>query len=505
MLTEKVAFERLRTGVSTPLIKDMIAFALERISDIIEPDHDNPPPMLFPFPETLRVTMEDRQQFKHIETEMDRVTFILTTHPERGVPLICKGEMESLLRQRSVLEEWSGIAQNIQRLGKAELVNAAQKQHRSDPCGDYSKLTFIAMPSDYEAVGCPEMSLDLWTRSLCEMASQVAEKELSNTLQFLQIHAFLRDPICGLSKSFDNQVALFSLLLSSVQTLIQKNTLDTEKLQRVVAQAAQESSYLSSPLLEYLTYIHVHDRHQLPYANIPLDSLSRAEFSVPSHVLEVVEEMISMVSAHGGHVCAIVPLLVASCPAFSSKQKDLFFLIDGNHRATASMFLRFLAKQPLVPDCKLMSRYLFEYCKAHSLCKKWQIDLLDVLDQLYKNNNNNIYNLITSSQELVRKFAVISTIPALVVQEENFLTVCKQRSVGKSRPVLLHPFHQTLFNDENLLLALPGKAGQTHGRPEVFKLLPLLPFGTKECESVEADTFEIHSTTLRKSMMGLEV
>jgi hypothetical protein len=65
--------------------------------------------------------------------------------------------------------------------------------------------------------------------------------------------------------------------------------------------------------------------------------------------------------------------------------------------------------------------------------------------------------------------------------------------------VLLHPFHQTLFNDDELPFALPQKAGQTHGRPEVFRLLPLTPFGTLE----DTDGEMVFEAKIRKSMNGL--
>ncbi len=220
------------------------------------------------------------------------------------------------------------------------------------------------------------------------------------------------------------------------------------------------------------------------------------------HVLEVVEEMLLAVVANDGQACPLVPILVTSRPSFSEIDRSLTPIVDGNHRATATILLRFLANQPLLADRAIMSQHLLKHCTSHQLGKKWQIDLLDVVDELYKPRSRDFHDHLVANAQLVRNFAAVKYIPALVVQEEDFHTICKQRSEGKAKPVLLHPFHQTLFNDDALSFALPQKAGQTHGRPEAFRLLPLTPFGTTQ-DSLGVNGARIFEAELRKSLNGL--
>lgn len=212
--------------------------------------------------------------------------------------------------------------------------------------------------------------------------------------------------------------------------------------------------------------------------------------------------MLLAAAANNGQACPLVPILVTTRPGFSENDRSLTPIIDGNHRATASLLLRFLANQPLLADRATMSEHLLEYCTSHHLGKKWQIDLLEVLDELYNPRNCHFHDHILANDQLVRNFAAVKYIPALVVQEGDFHTMCKQRSEGKPKPVLLHPFHQTLFNDDELPFALPQKAGQTHGRPEAFRRLPLTPFGTAQ-DGLGVNGAKIFEAELRKSMNGL--
>jgi hypothetical protein len=219
-------------------------------------------------------------------------------------------------------------------------------------------------------------------------------------------------------------------------------------------------------------------------------------------VLEVAKEMLQAAAANDGHACPIVPILVTTRPSFSDNDRYLTPIIDGNHRTAASLLLRFLANQPFLTDFSIMSQNLLEYCKVHHLGKKWEIDLSDVLNDLYNHSSCEFYHYFLVNHQIVRKFAQVKYIPALVVQEEDFHTICKQRSAGKPKPVLLHPFHQTLLNDDELPFALPQKAGQTHGRPEAFRLLSLSPFGTAK-NGLGINESKIFEADLRKSMDGL--
>ena len=88
-----------------------------------------------------------------------------------------------------------------------------------------------------------------------------------------------------------------------------------------------------------------------------------------------------------------------------------------------------------------MLQHLLDYCNVHHLGKKWEIDLSDVVDNLYNHLNRQFYHCFPDNHQIVQNFAQVENIPALVVQEEDFHTIYKQRSVEKPSPILLYSFH----------------------------------------------------------------
>lgn len=493
--------------ISHPVLEDLISFALMRMRHIVEDDSEILPPRLFPLAESMRwdfFTFDEWDRFGDLETEYGRLAYTLSTYPERGPPSACENELRYLLSKTSVLSEWEAASPVLKMHAAAAVGDVSQSQCNGALGWECTtKADYVTKPIDYEvSQSASEISLQLWKRSLGEMATQLMSDHPVRGVEFLQIHAWLKDPIYGFTKPFKLQHFFFAHLLNTFQKTVQVDTINQENIERAVAQAAQESSLLANPLLDKITLIHFHAHHQLPYANVSLDSLARAEFSVPLHVLEVAEEMVLVAAANDGEACPLVPILVTTRPSFSDSDRSLTPIVDGNHRATAAILLRFLADRSLLANLEVMSKHLLEYCKSHRLGKKWQIDLLDVLNELYNQAGRRFYDLILVQAQLVRKFSKVKYIPALVVQEEDFHTICKQRSAGQPKPVLLHPFHQTLFNDDDLPFALPQKAGQTHGRPEAFRLLPLTPFGTGQ-HYLGVSSAKTFKANLRTSMNGL--
>lgn len=496
-----------REDIFNPSIEDFIGLALVRMLYIIAPNSRDPPPRIFPLAESTRwdfFTFDDWKEYGDLETERGRLTYTLSTYPERGPPAVSEDTLQSLLSGTHVLAAWPSVAPTLRTHATAALEYISKRQ--CDRMAGYkctTKADYLTVPIDYEtSKSATKLSLQLWDRSLREIAEQLANGRSTGTAEFLQIHAYLKDPIYGLNKSLKMRQFFFMHLLNKFQSKISADCPNLETFELVAAQAAQESTYLTCPLLEKTILIHFQAHHQLAYANVLLDSLARAEFSVPSHVLEVAEELLRATIANNGQACPMVPILVTVRPSFSDNDTDLTPITDGNHRATASILLRFLANQPLLPDLSIMSQHLREHCKLHHLGKKWEIDLSEVLNELYNHPNRYYYHYFLTNYQFVRNFAQVRHIPALVVQEEDFHTICKQRSEGSPKPVLLLPFHQTLLNDESLTLALPQKAGQTHGRPEAFRLLSLSPFGPEENGPGinESKTFDVD---LRQSMNGL--
>ena len=348
-----------------------------------------------------------------------------------------------------------------------------------------SKIDFVTVPVDYDVdEACRGASIQLWRRALEEMASELSESRIDQARKLLEIHAFLRDPIGGLKKPFEKQLSLFYRILDAFGALYEGDMLSLKEWQLVIAQACQESSYLENPYLENVSYVHFHGHQQLPYVYIPLNSLPRSEFSNAHHVLKIVEEILRS-TAEGG-LCHIAPIAIASYPSLiKGGGKPLTVIIDGNHRATVVALLQFLASKPVAARKGTLKIPLAEYCQKHGLGTKWQIDLLDVLDELCSIRGKSCSDLLDAEKDLVGRFASINQIPALVVQEESFHTVCQQRGLG-SKPKILLPMHQTLFNDDSLGFAFP-QAGQVHGRALGFRPMPLIPSTTKAVDRYGAD------------------
>lgn len=127
-----------------------------------------------------------------------------------------------------------------------------RRMKNNSPCGveKMNKEGFITVPVDYDVdeafSGGP---LQLWGRSLAELASQLVEGRIDHATEFLEIHSFLKDPIGGLKRSSDEELGLFYRLLDAFRASYHGNTLSLDDWQRVIAQTSQESSYLGSPYI----------------------------------------------------------------------------------------------------------------------------------------------------------------------------------------------------------------------------------------------------------------
>ncbi|KAI0145505.1 hypothetical protein GGR57DRAFT_300226 [Xylariaceae sp. FL1272] len=493
-----------RPEVWDPAFEDLRQLSLLRIYHAFKPDYANSPPVNFPLAESMRwnyFTHDDWVEFGDLETEYARFAYTLSRYPERGAPRSCISGLGRLLAESSVLSGWHKYEAEFENHADVALEYICRRQRNQTAKGEWvTKLDYVTVPVDYEvSEDASTLSISLWNRALSELAFDLKDGNRARAEEFLRIFAFLKDPIYGFRKPFRDQTIIFKDLIGTLLQSDSSDELSLDDLKRVAAQGAQESAYLVCPLLKNVAVVHFKVHHQLCYVNVELDLLARAEWSVPSHVLEVAEEMLEAAAANNGRACPLVPILVTVRPSFARGERDLIPIIDGNHRATAVMMLRFIATQPRLYDRKDMQERLSSYCVNRKLGHKWEIDLMDVLDELYTEHHRLLREQLSSTQVL-SPFATVESIPALFVQEEDFHTICKQRSEGKVKPVLLHPFHQTLFNDDSLPFALPQKAGQTHGRPEVFRLLPLTPFGAADQIDTTMRNFE---AKLRESMNGL--
>ncbi|MCJ1456018.1 hypothetical protein MMC28_006375 [Mycoblastus sanguinarius] len=469
----------LPPDISHPQFRDLVDLALLRVLDAASILKTRPP-RLFPTTETAFAkyyTHDDWLIHGDLETEMGRMSYMLSNLPERGIPTECVAPIRFVLSSVSVLTAWEQTLPLLKTKIREDIRWVMCKMQRQQRLNipSYQKSNFVAIPVDYRTdTSASGYAIQLWESSLTEVIVQVSKGHFEQAKAFLQIFAFLKDPLGGLESVFDKAVDLFAYMMTFLAISVRQlpgNSLTRARWHSAAAQAAQEAFFLACPLLERIHYIHFTGHQQLPYVYVALDQLPRSEFSIPEHVLRIVEEILTTQSLQNEGSCPIAPISISSYPALPMEQgKHMTVIIDGNHRATATMVLRLIAERPVVLITEEPGEVLNAFCTDHKLGLKWKVDLAEVLESL---RGNHYAALVRSKMDLVKRFRDVQAIPALIVREDNFHTACQQRPALENRPRLLLPIHQALYNDEKLGLAFP-QAGQVHGRTVGFKPMPLI-------------------------------
>lgn len=463
----------------SPSLQDIFDLALFRVFDAAY-TLDIRPPRLFPTAETVfaqHFTYHDWLSHGDLETELGRMSFMLTNLPERGLPTAFAPTICQVLQAPALVAGWKRAIPQLRERAREQtrwIILRMQKQWPAQPEGIH-KSSFITNPVDYETDDIASgLASQLWARALSEMTTHVCKGQPSEAEAeaFLQIFSLLKDPLGGLENIPDKSVEYLARMLSSVAAVARqapKTHATKADWPAAIAQAAQEALFLGCPLLEGISHVHFTGHQQLPYAYVPLDKLPRSEFSIPIHVATMVEEILINESEGG---CCIAPIAVSTYPALPLEDgKRIPVIIDGNHRASATMVLRMIAHYSGILTAEDYMSMLDEFCNRHGLGVKWRIDLADVLQVLRGSAFHKL--LLQSKMSTVRQFLEVDTIPALVVREDNFHTVCQQRPPLADRPRLLLPIHQAIYNDDSLGFAFP-QAGQVHGRATGFKPMRLI-------------------------------
>lgn len=408
-------------------------------------------------------------EFGNMETEMSRLKFTLSRYPERGLPSACERTVQALLCKERLLKHFPNVVGDLKSQSHQAMRQALGEMTAQHPSqtARADKEAFLTFPVDYKtSARTVEFQVGLWTRVLEEIAECLASGNIDFVEPFLQVHSFLKDPIGGLKAPFQPQVTHFNKLLAGFGKATVDDHLCLENWKAVAAQLAAESSFLALPKLQKVVYVHFSHHQELPYVYVSLDKLPRAEFSVPTRVLELAVEMV--MDSTKDQLCHVAPITVAYRAPLESDQKPFKVIIDGNNRATALALLRFLATQDLD---KLDDTTLDGYCRKHNFGSKWLVDIKDVVAELC--SGNDCLGVLKARRDVIGEFAKVTRMPALIVQEQSFHTICMSRLSGP-RPVLLQPMHQTLYNSDSLCLAWAAQHGQAHGRPLGYKMLPLI-------------------------------
>lgn len=468
----------LLPDIASPKFQHLVDLALVRVVDAAFP-FEFKPPRLFPTSETFFAeyfSQDDWLLHRNLETELGRMSYMLSNLPERSIPSICVPLIQGLLSQKSILKGWKLLLPQLKEKINQEVdwvLKQMLEQQQQVAAPPSRKADFISIPVDYRTGGASmSCAKQLWHRCLEEMSHQILRGHFSEAREFLEIFSFLKDPIGGVTGSLDKATELFTALMVSLKRAVRHSqNISSSHLRwhAAVVQAAQEAIFLATPLLDDIRYIHFVGHQQLPYVYVQLDELPRSEFSIPGHVLQIMEEILNECERGNGQ-CSVAPISVSTYPSLPlSEENTMTVIIDGNHRVTATMMLRLIAEHPAALETNSTESLLGVFCQDHRLGIKWKVDLGEVLNALRSSKYSEI---VRNRMDLVERFQYVDAIPALVVREDDFHTACQQRPALATRPRLLLPFHQALYNGEELCFAFP-QAGQVHGRAVGYKAMPL--------------------------------
>lgn len=476
----------LPKDIVTPCFGDLADLAILRILDAAI-GSANRPPRLFPTSEGIfghSFLPSDWATHGNLETELSRMEYMLLKFPERGVPAVMAPFVCQVLSHTSVLTAWKKALPVIQKLAEEQVEwiaeRMAKQRHSCKP--KLQKSDFITIPLGYQTdADSSTLAITLWIESLSEIVDNVEKGNLQHARHFLEIFAFLKDPLGGLADVTPKALDLFVWMLAMVARSLRSTNKEWRpetNWRAALAQAAQEALFLACPLLEDVAYVHFTGHQQLPYVYVLLDELPRSEFATPERVLYILEEILaSSSSTSSDGACLTAPIAVSAyrCTSAQGNRRGRGpgspVIIDGNHRASAAMLLRLVAEKGGAIDAQNFSLMLDAFCNEHHLHAKWRVDLQDPLCLLV--NSPRYPVLLRRYGDAIRKFRHVEHIPALVVREDHFFTACQQRPPLHDRPILLLPIHQGLFNDNNLGFAFP-QAGQVHGRPLGFRPMPFV-------------------------------
>lgn len=468
----------LRRDMIDPSREELLALAVARALHAARPDLTTVPPVLFPNAESFQARFfseQDWRKFGNLEAEEGRVKLMLSSHPERLIPIGGEQALRTLAASPNIFAAWKRLRSEFKTLGMHTIgqlirkMSEARRALQTDPkINDVTgKEKFLATPLTYKTMGaCVQEHLSCWNHALDAVSEQFATGNQKGVTSFLEIHALLKDPVGGLNRDFSEQTAEFKKLLHAVlESSDPTRPFDRLEWRAIAAQLALESSFLSIKKARKIEYVHFAGHQQLPYVYVTLDKLPRAEFSLPDRVLELVMQMIS--ESEGGKLPDIAPIAISYCPPLEQGKKLSNVIIDGNNRVTAIMLLRLLASCDARPADETLARF----CSDHGLNAKWQADLGDSMSRIA--GFEELRDYFAEHASKVASFKNVTRVPALLVQESSFYTLSTKRSANLSSKItLLQPVHQALYNDRKRDMAIPAKE-QSHGRSLGFKKLPV--------------------------------
>ncbi len=414
-----------------------------------------------------RVHFPNAEHFQHIpfahrhwetygemESEDSRIRFMLASYPSRRFP----AEFEPALRDignENPLIGWSNQAHRLDRVSKAVYERVLVQMEQAKVHDGYSngeRGAYQSEPVFYQSSDAlKDLEINLWQASLGQIIEELEDGNDRNIPAFLNLYNRLKDPITPLKSSLSEQSRIFKELLKEAKVL------SPHCNSRLISQLALESSFLALPGASDIDCVIYGGHHELPYINVDINNLPRAEFANPNRVIEVMAEIIRE-SNHFGK--AVITPITVSYYQESGQPRPNLFIVDGNNRATAVLVMQYLNFVGFENDEAIIDKQnLVRFILLHDLDIEWERDLAVAIKALAEDLEK--LNYLAANQSIIKEFAN-AQIPALLVQEPNFHTVAVAQSEG-DKIILLQPMHQAIYNQGRFSLAIPSKQ-QSHGR-----------------------------------------
>lgn len=408
--------------------------------------------------QAIPFTFADWEHHGDMESEYGRIQKT-QTYPTRVMPAAFDDITADVLQNFGhTLEEWGNRIPKTNEIsvGVYDCLGGkmlAQKTKAESGYHNGVRGTFQSEPVFYEiSPYSQELTIELWRRGVGQMAKELAQEDYGNVQAFLDLYRTIKDPLTGLRVS-PAQVSAFHEL--HTRSLIQATGQPPKSGEPLAAQLALESAFLALPEARNVACVRFTDPHELPFIYVDPTALPRGEFANPKRVIEVLRELID--DSEKYKTAVTTPIAVSHFKEPFQRDPKLL-IIDGNNRATATLLMRFVDfvnydRKKLKDHHQALQRFV----GLNDLDIEWEGDLDATLRSLSPDD----IDLLLASQRSVRQFAT-SKIPALLVYEPNFHTIAVEQSQD-GNITLLHPGHQTIYNDRRWAIAIPPKK-QTHGR-----------------------------------------
>ncbi|KAK3186353.1 hypothetical protein K4F52_004891 [Lecanicillium sp. MT-2017a] len=330
-----------------------------------------------------------------------------------------------LLEGSNVLEEWPDAVRGLKAQSQTLIKDIIRDTGALRTPSNYpkNKEEFVSRTVPYETeLGDGSVGRRLWLLALSELTGNHHDWSLDRIKSFIEIHSFLKDPVGGLRSDRTAQARIFLALVDRIRHEASSGDLSTDIWKEVVAQLALESSYLVHFIDKDAAYVHFCEDQQLVYTYVDIDSLGHSEFSCPTIVIDMMQNMLDV---NCGEAYCMVPVAIAYCYPICYSVEDCQrpVIVDGNNRIASILFLRFVSIHGLADTIESNEEALRRHCRDYGLGPVSFIDMWATLEALSTRRAGTLEKVKNWAQ--LHTFRDIGQIPALVTEESSYFTAVK--------------------------------------------------------------------------------